>query len=92
MLVERDGLISCLVKNKEIFNYPHCNCLSSTNPLEFPAFLVVDKLMEIPSCSIRIYHWDRCNYSDRTLALGTNQPTTQMSTSYITWPVKAAGA
>jgi len=92
MPVERDGLVACLVKYEEIFKYPHCNCLSSTNPVEFLMFLVVDKVMEIPICSIRIYHWHLCNYSDRAMALGTNQPTTQISTRDISWPVKAAGA
>jgi hypothetical protein len=32
------------------------------------------------------------NPSGRTLALGLTQPVTEMSTSYISWGVKAAGA
>ena len=46
----------------------------------------------IPSCVFRIGHWDVCIPSGRTMALGTTQPITQMSTRDISWPVKAAGA
>jgi glycosyltransferase A (GT-A) superfamily protein (DUF2064 family) len=32
MLAEGNGLVTCLVKNNEIFKCPYFNCLSSTNP------------------------------------------------------------
>ena len=37
-----------------------------------------------------IFHWH--NPSDRTMALGSTQPLTEMSTRSIFWGVKAAGA
>jgi hypothetical protein len=92
MLAEKEGLVACLVKNKETFKYPSLNCLSSTNSSELPVFLVVDKVIEIPSCVIRIGHWDLCKPSGPAVALGTNQPTTQMSSRDISWRVKAADA
>jgi len=43
----------------------------------------------IPDGVIGIFHWH--NPSDRTMALGSTQPLTEMSTSSISWGVKAAG-
>ena len=40
--------------------------------------------------SIPIFH--RHNPSDRTMALGSTQPLTEMSTRMISWGVNAAGA
>jgi hypothetical protein len=37
-----------------------------------------------------IFHWP--NPSGRTMALGSTQPLTEMSTRNISWGVKAAGA
>jgi len=39
---------------------------------------------------IGIFHWH--NPSGRTMALGLNQPLTEISTSNISWGVKTAGA
>jgi len=39
---------------------------------------------------IRIFHLH--NPSGRTMALGSNQPLTKISTTNISWRVKAAGA
>jgi hypothetical protein len=44
----------------------------------------------IPDGVIGIFHWR--NPSDRTMALGSTQPKTEMSTRSISWGVKAAGA
>ena len=44
----------------------------------------------IPEGVIGIFHWH--NPSDRTMALGSTQPLTEMSTRSISWGVKAAGA
>jgi hypothetical protein len=44
----------------------------------------------IPDFVIRIFHWR--NPSGRTMALGSTQPLTEMSTRDISWGVKAAGA
>ena len=44
----------------------------------------------IPDFVIGIFHW--LNPSDRTMALGSTQPLTEMSTWNIFWGVKAAGA
>jgi hypothetical protein len=44
----------------------------------------------IPDGVIRIFY--RHNPSDRTMALGSTQPLTEMSTRSISWGVKAAGA
>jgi hypothetical protein len=44
----------------------------------------------IPDGVIGIFHWH--NPSDRTMALGSTQPLTEMSTRSISWGVKAAGA
>jgi hypothetical protein len=44
----------------------------------------------IPDCIIGIFHWH--NLSGRTVALGSTQPLTEMSTRNISWGVKAAGA
>ena len=43
----------------------------------------------IPDGVIGIFHWH--NPSDRTMALGSTQPLTEMSTRNISWGVKAAG-
>jgi len=40
--------------------------------------------------SLKFFHWH--NPSDRTMALGLTQPLTEMSTTNISWGVKAAGA
>jgi hypothetical protein len=37
-----------------------------------------------------IFHWH--NRSGRTMALGSTQPLTEMSTRNLSWGVKAAGA
>jgi hypothetical protein len=44
----------------------------------------------IPDGVIGIFHWH--NSSDRTMALGSTQPLTEMSTRSISWGVKTAGA
>ena len=44
----------------------------------------------IPDGVIGIFHWH--NPSGRTMALGSTQPLTEMSTRNISWGVKAAGA
>jgi elongation factor P hydroxylase len=44
----------------------------------------------IPDGVIGIFHW--YNPSGRTMALGSTQPLTEMSTRNISWGVKAAGA
>ena len=43
-----------------------------------------------PMESLIIFHWH--NPSGRTMALGSTQPLTEMSTRNISWMVKAAGA
>ena len=43
----------------------------------------------IPDSVIGIFHWH--NPSDRTMALGSTQPLTEMSTRKIYWGVNAAG-
>ena len=44
----------------------------------------------IPDGVTGIFH---CHYSSgRTMALGSTQPLTEMSTSKVSWGVKAAGA
>ena len=44
----------------------------------------------IPDGVIGIFHWH--NPSCRTMTLGSTQPLTEMSTSNISWGIKAAGA
>ena len=44
----------------------------------------------IPNGVTGIFHWH--NPSGRTMALGSTQPLTEMSTRNISWGVKAAGA
>jgi hypothetical protein len=44
----------------------------------------------IPDGVIGIFQWH--NPSDRTMALGSTQPLTEMSTRCISWGVKAVGA
>jgi hypothetical protein len=44
----------------------------------------------IPDSVIGIFHWH--NPVGRTMALGSTQPLTEMSTRNISWGVKAAGA
>ena len=44
----------------------------------------------IPDGVIWMFHWN--NLSDRTMALGSTQPLTEMCTRSIFWGVKAAGA
>jgi hypothetical protein len=44
----------------------------------------------IPDGITGIFHWH--NPSDRTMALGSTQPLTEMSTRIISWGVKADGA
>jgi hypothetical protein len=44
----------------------------------------------IPDNVIGIFHWH--NPSDRTMALGSTQPLTEMSARRISWGVNAAGA
>jgi hypothetical protein len=44
----------------------------------------------IPDCVIGIFHLH--NPFGRTMALGSTQPLTEMSTRSISWGVKAAGA
>ena len=44
----------------------------------------------IPDGAIGIFHWH--NPSDSTMALGSTQPLTEMSTRSIFWGVKTAGA
>jgi hypothetical protein len=44
----------------------------------------------IPDSVIKIFNW--LNPSGRTMALGSTQPLTEMSTRGIPWGVKAAGA
>jgi hypothetical protein len=44
----------------------------------------------IPDGVIRIFHWH--NPFGRTMALGSTQPLTEMSTRNISWGIKAAGA
>jgi hypothetical protein len=44
----------------------------------------------IPDGVVTIFHWH--NPSGRTVALGSTQPLTEMSTRNISWGVKAAGA
>ena len=44
----------------------------------------------IPDVVIGIFHWH--NPSGRTMALGSTQPLTEMSTRNISWRVKTAGA
>jgi hypothetical protein len=44
----------------------------------------------IPDGAIGIIHC--LNPSGRTMALGSSQPSTEMSTSNIFWGIKAAGA
>jgi hypothetical protein len=44
----------------------------------------------IPDDVITIFHWH--NPSGRTIALGSTQPLTEMSTRSISWGVKTAGA
>ena len=44
----------------------------------------------IPDGFIGIFHW--YNPSDRTMALGSTQRLTEMSTRSISWGLKAAGA
>jgi hypothetical protein len=44
----------------------------------------------IPDSATGIYHWH--NPFGRTMALGSTQPLTEMSTRSISWGVKAAGA
>ena len=46
--------------------------------------------VSIPDGVIGIFHWH--NPSGRTLALGSTQPLTEMSTGNISWGVKTAGA
>jgi hypothetical protein len=46
--------------------------------------------VSIPDGVIGIFHWH--NPFGRTMALGSTQPQTEMSTRYISWRVKAAGA
>ena len=45
---------------------------------------------EFPIIPLLMLHWH--NPSDRTMALGSTQPLTEMSTRNIRWGVKAAGA
>jgi hypothetical protein len=44
----------------------------------------------IPDTVVGLFYWH--NPSDHTMALGSNQPLTEMSTRNISWGVKAAGA
>ena len=44
----------------------------------------------LPDGVIGIFHWH--NPSGRTMALGSTQPLTEMSTRNVSWEVKAAGA
>jgi hypothetical protein len=44
----------------------------------------------IPDGVTGIFHWH--NRSRRTMALGSTQPLTEMSTRNFSWGVKAAGA
>jgi hypothetical protein len=44
----------------------------------------------IPDGVIGIFHW--FNPSGRTMALGSTQPLTEMSTRNVFWGMKAAGA
>ena len=46
--------------------------------------------VSIPDGVIGIFHWH--NPSGRTMALGSTQPLTEMSTANISWGQKAAGA
>ena len=46
--------------------------------------------VRFPMVSLGIFHWN--NPSGRTMALGLNQPLTEMSTRNIPWWVKVAGA
>ena len=45
--------------------------------------------VSIPDGVIRNFHWH--NFSCRTVALGSTQPLTEISTKIISWGVKAAG-
>jgi len=38
------------------------------------------------------FQWCHCNSSGHTMALGSTQPVTEMSTRDVSWGVKAAGA
>jgi hypothetical protein len=44
----------------------------------------------IPDCVIGIFHCH--NYSSNSMALGSTQPVTEMSTRNISWGVKVASA
>jgi len=44
----------------------------------------------IPDGVIEFFHWH--NFSGRTMALGSTQPLTEMSTNNISWGVKVVGA
>ena len=46
--------------------------------------------VRFPKVSFGIFHWH--NPSGRTMALGSTQPLTEMSTRNISWGVEAAGA
>jgi len=46
--------------------------------------------VRFPMVSLEIFHWN--NPSGRTMALGLNQPLTEMGTRNIPWWVKVAGA
>jgi hypothetical protein len=46
----------------------------------------------IPASVSGIFHWPKENPPDRTVALGSTQPLTEMNTRSISWWVKAAGA
>jgi hypothetical protein len=46
----------------------------------------------IPDSVIGSFIWHTCNPSDRTMALGSTQPLTEMTTRRISWGVNVAGA
>jgi hypothetical protein len=46
--------------------------------------------VRFPMVSMDFFHWH--NPVGRTMALGSTQPLTEMSTRNISWVVKAAGA
>jgi len=45
--------------------------------------------ISIPDGAIGIFYW--LNFSDRSVALGSTQPRTEMRTTNISWGIKAAG-
>jgi hypothetical protein len=73
------------MKFLSLLHQSQCFCICTYQQLYFGSFAG-----SIPDDVIGIFHWH--NPSGRTVALGSTQPATEMSTRNISWGVKAAGA